>query len=488
MRSRRLILLTVAVLSIVCMMSAVAQASDPPKYVFFFIGDGMAVAQRTAADKFLKTEEGEDAGMLMENMPAYGMTTTYANDRFITGSAAAATALACGVKTNINYIGVDPDLNRVETVAEKARKQGMKVGIVSSVSIDHATPASFYAHQPTRSMYHEIDVDLATSGFDYFGGGGLKDPTGKNSEDPLGNALEMAKENGYTIVSDKEAFMALTKDSGKIIAYNDRLDGSQALPYIIDKVETDIILPEFTEKGIELLDNPNGFFMMVEGGKIDWSCHANDATTAILNTLAFDQAIQVAYEFYQEHPDETLIVVTGDHDCGGLSLGFAGTKYQSSFDLLSKQSISYDLFSKEVMQQYKESHVAGNAKFEDMLPLIEEYFGFKVEGEGPMVLEPYEIEALRNAFVRSMSGVQVGGGADYLLYGGYDPFTVELTHLLNHKAGLSWTSYSHTAAPVATSAVGVGAEAFNGFYDNTDIAKKIMSIMGLEFQEVAAVK
>ena len=485
MRVKTMSFMVAVVFSIVCIISAVAQASEPPKYVFLFIGDGMGNAQRMAADEFLKHQGKE--GLLMNTFPAFGMSTTYQNDRFITDSAAAATAQATGVKTNGGYISVDPKFNPVETIAEKAKKNGMMVGIVSSVSIDHATPACFYAHQKSRNMYHEIDMDLANSGFDYFGGGGFKDPEGKRSKKPQGNALEVAKNNGYTIAVGKEAFMALNKDSGKVIVYNDRLDRSKALPYTIDTVETDITLTEFTQKGIELLDNPKGFFMMVEGGKIDWTCHANDAATAIQNILEFDRAVKAGYEFYRTHPEETLIVVTGDHETGGLTLGFAGTRYDSFFDVLKVQNVSYDVFSREIFKAYKEG-LAGKANFEDVVPLLKEYFGLEIAGEGNLVLKDYELQALRDSYVQSLAGVKINAGtADYLLYGGYDPFTVQITHIFNQKAGLGWTSYSHTGVPVAISAIGVGAATFNGFYDNTDIGKKIMAIMGFEFK-VAALK
>lgn len=462
---------------------APAGAQDAPKYVFLFIGDGMATTQRMAAEAYAEVQ-GEK-GLLMNTFPAQGITTTRSSNSFITDSAAAGTAIATGYKTNDGYVGMDVEFNKLTNLAEMAKENGQKVGIISSVSIDHATPACFYSHQPSRSMYHEIDVDLAKSEFDFFGGGGMKDPEGKRSKEPLGNALEMAKENGFTIVSGRDAIMGLNKDAGKVFAYNANLDSSDAMPYSIDATEEDVSLAEFTQKGIELLDNPKGFFMMVEGGKIDWTCHANDAATAVHDTLAFDDAIKAAYEFYEAHPEETLIVVTGDHETGGLTLGFAGTKYDSFFNLLAPQKISYDEFTKTVLAEYKETH-AGNASFDDMIPLLEEYFGLKVPGEeavtageGNLVLEDHEIQELKEAFVQTISGVKVKPGKiDYLLYGTYDPFTVKITHILNQKAGLGWTTYSHTGVPVTTSAVGVGAEMFNGFYDNTDIAKKIMTVTG----------
>lgn len=453
----------------------------PAKYIFLFIGDGMGQPQRTAAESYMAAARGlkpSDCKMVMSTLPAQGVTTTFANDRFITGSAAAATAIACGIKTNIGFIGVDPSYTVVKSIAEMARDKGMKVGIVSSVSIDHATPACFYAHQPSRKMYHEIAHDLITSGFDYFGGGGFKDPVGKKTKKSLGNALKMACEKGYKIVTDRSEFMSLKQEGGKIIAYNRNLPDDEALPYDMDNTPRDITIAEFTEKGIELLDGDAGFFFMVEGGKIDWACHANDAVAAIQDTIAFDEAIKKALSFYKDHPKETLIVVTGDHECGGLTLGFAGTVYESYFDILKGQRLSFQAFTDSVIAQYKESH-KDNPSFEDMIPKIRLYFGLTTEGDGPMVLKDFEIAELRDAFDKSMQNIEINEGTqEYLLYGGYDPLTVKLTHILNRKAGLGWTSYSHTGVPVTTSAVGKGSALFNGYYDNTDIARKIMLLMG----------
>jgi alkaline phosphatase len=218
---------------------------------------------------------------------------------------------------------------------------------------------------------------------------------------------------------------------------------------------------------------------MVEGGKIDWACHANDATAAVTNTIEFDKTVQKAVDFYNKHPKETLIVVTGDHECGGLTLGFAGTKYQSYFELLSSQNVSFQKFTDEVVAQLKEK----NASFEDAKPLITKHFGLKFSGDEKdlLALTSYETQQVEEAFARSMKGEEVKSKETntYILYGGYDPLTVTLTHILNQKAGLGWTSYKHTGVPVSTSAMGLGAEVFNGYYDNTDVALKIMSVMGI---------
>lgn len=483
MKVRSMKLVFVVALSVVCMVSSLAQAVETPKYVFLFIGDGTGTAQRMSAEAYLKSQ-GKD-GLLMNTFPAFGMTTTYSANSLITDSSSAGTAIATGVKTNDGYVGVDVDFNPLETIAEMAKKKGQKVGIVTSVTINHATPAVFYSHQKSRNMYYEIAVDLANSGFDYFGGGGPVDPDGKKSKEPKGNVFELAAANGYNVVTGREAILAVGPEDGKIWAYN---KVGEALPYYIDNTPEDVSLVEFTQKGIELLEGPEGFFMMVEGGKIDWTCHANDATTSIMDVIQFDAAIKVAYDFYQAHPEETLIVVTGDHETGGLSQGFAGTKYASYYDVLNSQNMSFEVFSGKIMKEYKEAN-AGKASFDDMIPLLKDHFGLEVEGEGQMVLADFEIQALKEAFVQSLTGVKVkGSAADYLLYGGYDPFTVQVTHILDQKAGLGWTTYSHTGMPVPTSAIGVGSEAFNGLYDNTDLSKKIMAIMGIGSQNMAAVQ
>jgi Alkaline phosphatase len=472
------------------------------KYIFFFIGDGMGLVQRNAAEIYLaSTRENappESVKLTMNSFPAQGMSTTYAADRLITGSAAAATALATGHKTNIGVISMDPSKTvNFKTMAEMAREKDMKVGIISSVSIDHATPAGFYAHQPSRNNYYEIEIDLANSNFDYFGGGGFKKPNGPKGDQP--SAFEIARANGYTVVNSRAEFDRLSPGVGKVLVIDPIIDSSKALYYEIDRNDEMISLAEYTRKGIELLDNPNGFFMMVEGGKIDWACHANDAASAIIDTLAFDEAINEAVEFYKEHPGETLIVVTGDHECGGMTIGFAGTHYESFFEKIQHQQMSYIEFNK-ILQEYKETHTPDEAKFEDLIPLIRDSFGlivlsdkeraqFEAEAEKSesakqklsMVLADYEIQMIKDAFQMSMmeKDIRSKDEQNYLIYGGYEPITVALTHLLNQKAGIGWTSYSHTGVPVPVSAIGVGSSNFNGYYDNTDIAKKIMFIGGL---------
>jgi alkaline phosphatase len=363
----------------------------------------------------------------------------------------------------------------------------MKVGIISSVSIDHATPAAFYAHVPKRNLYYDIAIALGDSGFDFFGGGGLRDPTNKdeNTVDYKGDAVKYIQSKGYKIISNKAEFLALKKEDGKVLAWNANLPDDQALPYAMDMTDDDITLAQFTTKAIDMLDNPKGFFLMVEGGKIDWACHANDAATVIGSILAFDQAVKAAVTFAQTHPEDTLIVVTADHECGGLTLGFTRTKYQSYFSILQHQSVSFQKFTDEIFGAYKQS-CAEQCHFEDVKPLITHYFGLKFEGKpeiDPLVLKHFEVASLQDAFKKSMLRENVPTQDRQIikvLYGGYEPLTVAITRLLNNKAGLGWTTFKHTGMPVMTSAMGKGAEIFNGYYDNTAVAFKIMSVMGID--------
>ncbi|MFH0785113.1 MAG: alkaline phosphatase [Pseudomonadota bacterium] len=456
------------------------------KYVFFFVGDGMAMPQVNAAEIFKSTSASSDikpSRLSFTQFPTSGLTTTYDAGSFITDSASAMTAMMTGHKTLSGVINMDTKKTiKYKTLAEFAKEDGYKVGVVSSVSLDHATPAATYAKVASRGEMYNIDVQLAESSFDYFGGGGL---TQKGKKDGDTDVFDLARKNGFTVVNSKAAFDALKPGIGKVLACNSVLQDESALSYEMDRAQDDLSLADYTRKGIELLDNPKGFFMMVEGGKIDWACHANDASAAIKDTLAFDDAVVQAVKFADAHSNETLIVVTGDHETGGMSIGFSGTKYSTFFNKIALQKGSYVAFNDEVLKPYKKNHNKENAKFEDMTADVEKYFGIKYQE-----LNDADKEMLGRAFRRSL-GNEVEHVAQenvYSLYGTYEPFTVALTHILNQLAGIGWTTYSHTGVPVATFASGVGRELFSGYYDNTDIFRKLSKAMALQVPVTVTMK
>lgn len=431
------------------------------KYVFLFIGDGMGLSQVIAAEAYQHAVNGGEYTPLgFRQFPGTGLTTTYAANRFITGSAAAGTALATGNKTNIGMISVDTSGTvPFQTIAEKAKIKGMKVGIISSVSIDHATPAVFYAHQASRSMYHEISLDLAASNFDFFGGGGLKDPVREDV-----NVIDLAIENGFEYINDEESFDALLPSDKKVFFVNPDLTGGASMRYAIDQPEGYIALAEITKKAIEYLDNEEGFFMMVEGGKIDWLCHANDAGAMVHEVLDFSAAVDVALKFYYQHPEETLIVVTADHETGGLAIGNQQMHYESDYALLANQKVSGDDFNIVLSDWRKDNHL--NKKgFKNILNVTHEYFGFGGQ-EAAIVLNEKETESLYKAFL-AYDISQEGE------YGGYSPVTYQSTMVLTSRVGLGWTSQSHTGIAVPVYAIGTGFQAFSTNLDNTDIPKLI---------------
>ncbi len=525
-------------------------APKKAKYVFYFIGDGMSATQLNLAEaainyeSFSSDQNGVAIGKLnIRKFPVTGLINTHAANRYITCSAAAATALATGNKTNIDFISVSAEdgTTPLPTIAERAKQSGMKVGIVTSVSIDHATPACFYAHTGYRDNYKVIGSQLLSSGFDYFAGGSPR--WNKHGAESNAQARDIfvasAHKAGYKYIATREGFESMTSSTTPVIATLNMLGGTQnpyaddsfALPYAIDLERFDkqdqITLADFTAKGAEVLTNEKGFFMMIESGKIDWACHANDAVTTAHEVIAFDQAIGKAIEFYNQHPEETLIIVTGDHDTGGLTLGFAGTSYENSFNLLSKQKISYVLFQSEYKKRFNYTYnpqdkYADVAKDKDFLAAFScalqyagEQLGLvdtvddngsslpsytkkstqkdniigsldKMTDAGRFELSNYEVELLKETFFQSVSGNRKKSFASddiykYLMeFAGYDPFTTTCLTILCNKAGIEFSTYAHTAVPIPVFALGVGAESFTGYYDNTDVPKKISAAAGLD--------
>jgi len=251
-RARCMTLIMALLLSIGTAFGQGAQA----KYVFLFIGDGMALAQVSAAEIYAKSLAGKEHGfnkLGFTQFPAQGIATTYDSSSIITDSASAITAIATGNKTLSGVINMDPGkTKKFKTIAEYAKEQGMKVGVVSTVSLDHATPAGYYAKVPSRNNYYDIGLQLVASGFDYFAGGGFLQLKGKNGDQP--DIIDLAKKNGYTFVNSIDAFRALTPSAGKVLAINPTLQDSMAMPYEIDRDSRDLSLVDYVSKGIELLD------------------------------------------------------------------------------------------------------------------------------------------------------------------------------------------------------------------------------------------
>ena len=487
-------------------------ATKTPKYIFLFIGDGMSYPQIQSTNYYLSalangTSMGGDGAVLQHedaltflDFPVAGSAQTYDSTSFCPDSASTATSLSTGHKTYSGTINMDETGTvAYETISEKLKDQkDYKIGVVSSVNLNHATPAAFYCHQVSRSNYYDIGLEMINSNFDYFAGGALLQPTGKD-EDQI-DLYTLAAEAGYTVAKTQAEAEAVTADTGKVILVDEHLADGDSMPYELDRTDDMWSLADYVEKGIEVLDNDNGFFMMVEGGKIDWACHANDAGSTMHDTQALSDAVDKAVEFYNEHPDETLILVTGDHETGGMTIGYAGTNYDTFLQNLANQKISYAKFDSDYVAAYKEN----NTSFEDVLVDVQNLFGLTTEaaagqeGEdgvttdsadshptgvtsGSLVMTGYELQKLRDAYDLTMTKTEDTelSQEEYVLYGSYEPLSVTINHILNNKSGISFTSYSHTGLPVAVFAMGAGQELFEGYYDNTQVYFNLAELTGV---------
>jgi alkaline phosphatase len=413
---------------------------------------------RTAELYRIGSGAGEPA---LSTFPVRGSISTHSADAAVTDSAAAGTAMASGYKTNNGVLGMDPSRTKnLTSIAETARDRGMKVGIVTSSFLNDATPAAFYAHRPSRIDYYEIGEQLIDSGFDYFAGGGISRSKGRRGN--LRDLYELAEERGYRVLRTRSEILAASPGK-KIIAAAAR----GALPYEMDRTAGSPSLAELTKLGIGLLDNPDGFFLIVEGGKMDWACHLNDAAAMVHDMVAFDAAAREALSFAQRHPKETLLVVLADHETGGMSIEEGITAAQL-FPVLSAQKESSESFTVKVDRFRK----GQQRTFEGMLPLITDSFGLHSLSESELV-------ELRTAFAQSMlPKEQRKRDREYLRrYGPYEPLSVTATRILNRKAGITWSSFGHSGADVPVFAHGAGSAIFAGEYDNTDIARKLMSLL-----------
>ena len=394
MRKMSTLLLTALFLAALVLPCA-AENIKPVKYVFLFIGDGMSIPQRMMAEEYSKRiGQGK---LFINSMPYQAVTTTSSADSFITDSAASGTAIACGEKTVNGCIGMDKMRKRNLTSAAKvAKAAGRKVGIITSITINHATPASFYANNPSRSNYYAIALDLVKSNFDYFGGGGAAQFDEKKNKIYQGNIYNLAEKAGYQVARGKKAINAIKPGSGKVFA----VGAEGPLPYAIDSTENDMHLADFVNQAIQLLDNEKGFFIMTEGGRIDPVCHSNDAATVMHEIIDFDNAVKAAFEFAKKHPAETLIIVTGDHETGGLTLGFAGTGYKSYLENLQYQKCSSVKLAYDIKDLADKK---GKLVFDDIKKVLADKFNMYAKADKnaaskQLILNSKELKEIEEAF------------------------------------------------------------------------------------------
>lgn len=339
------------------------------KNVILMIGDGMGPQQvgmlETYAQKAPNSIYQGDSTAIhrLAKQGVIGSSLTYPTDAIVVDSACSATHLATGVITGSEVIGVDAEGSHIETIVEKAKSLGKATGIVSDTRLTHATPAAFAAHQPHRSLENEIAVDMLNTGADVMMSGGLRYwiPASTNDKGETYQQLEAltngsvylkskrkdernlvleAQQQGYDLAFNRDQMAAA--DGGKLLglfAYSGMMDGIRYRNAKNDPARTEPSLKEMTNKALSVLEkDEDGFFLMIEGGQIDWAAHTNDAGTMLNELVKFDEAVQSVYQ-WAEGRDDTVIIVTADHETG--SFGFS----YSSANLPEPQSRSGEAFA-----------------------------------------------------------------------------------------------------------------------------------------------
>jgi alkaline phosphatase len=300
-----LIIIFIGIHVVSCSATKKSDSRNNPeiKNVILLIGDGMGLPHMYAAMSV------SDTAMNIERCNIVGLQKTYSANNYITDSGAAGTALATGTKTKNGAIGVDTAGNPVKSILEIAEENGLATGLVSTSAITHATPASFIAHQSSRSSYEDIAMDFLKTDIDVFIGGGYN--YFAKRKDKL-NLIDSLKSRGYDV--DTSMVEILNSTSGKLAGFTSGGDN----PYRLKGRGN--MLPSSTSKALEVLKkNPKGFFLMIEGSQIDWASHSHRADTVIDETLDFDKAAGVALDFAQKD-GHTLVIITADHETGGVTI------------------------------------------------------------------------------------------------------------------------------------------------------------------------
>lgn len=401
------------------------------------IGDGMGPAYTTAY-RYMKDDPSTakmEKTIFDEHL--VGMSKTYPEDpgENVTDSAAAATAMAAGVKTYNGAISVDNDKEPVETVLEAAKENGMATGLVATSQINHATPAAFGAHNVSRNNYNDIaddyfdDLINGEHKVDVMLGGGTK-----YFDRDDRNLINEFKDDGYNYVTTTEEM--LENESDQLLG----LFAPVGLSKAIDSDESTPSLEEMTTATLDKLSqDKDGFFLMVEGSQIDWAGHANDSVGAMSEMENFARAFEAVVEFAKENK-HTQVVLTADHSTGGFSVGRDGV-YN-----IDPKPIKAAKRTPEFMAQ----EIIDGRSVEDVLG---EYVAFDFTDE--------ELSSIKQAASKN----------------DFDRLYSTISKVFNNRAGVGFTTGGHTGVDVPVYAYGPKSEVFSGLIENTDIAKNVFDFL-----------
>lgn len=454
------------------MAVTMAAMAGAPKYIFYFIGDGMGMAPVMATEAYLRLVKNEGQKLAMTQFENAGWVQTWSASSPVTDSAAAGTALSTGHKTNNGMLGMNADTVNVTSIAKNLQAMGFGIGLVTNGAADDATPAAFYAHVPNRSMYYEIGKDAAYCGYDFIAGSGLR---GTKHKDGTQNDLyDVLEQNGVQILRGQDGARAVAQSqSRRIMLLNPEGYGDpNEMGFVTDNVgsdDTGLTLQIATRACMDhlLKNSPDRFFMMVEGSLIDHALHGNDGSSAIKEVIEMNACIDLALEFYEKHPDETLIVVTADHDTGGMSVGCKSTGYNAYPANVDCQKTSKGAFSDFCANLLKENK---DMTWTEMQDILKEKMGFwttvKLKESQTQELE----KAFEDNFVHRNAEDEKG------LYKTSNAFASQVFNIYSAATGWGFTTPNHTGNPVPVFAKGEGAQIFARMLNNTEIAPAILKL------------
>ena len=446
-------------------------SSEPKvKYVFYFIGDGMGVNEVIGTN--LYNQANGQGNVNFTGFPVVNFITTVSANSLVTDSSAAGTALASGTKIDNGVVGVDPDGNWTGNLTEWAHAAGFGTGVATSVGVNHATPASFVAHTASRNGYEEISLQMIDSPVDFMAGATFL--TNRGSGHDAAYFEHKADSAGIAIFKGPAAIRGIDVTKPRVLCLSAKAEDS--IPYAIDRKEDDTRLADFTDAGIRYLEaryGKKGFFFMIEGGKIDYAGHGNDAATCFQEVNDMAESVDLALAFLARHPKQTLIVITADHETGGLMLGSG--RYEMHPERLAKQHACVD----ELTNQFRAKFFPEGQPFKTPTwDAVKAFFAEETGMWGDVQVSERVDKELKDVYDRTFGKGGDRSLSESNLYSVNFQIVADVVRALDRAAGYQWSFGSHSGSPVGLYVTGACAEEFNTVKDNAEIAPLIAKLAG----------
>ena len=446
-------------------------SSEPKvKYVFYFIGDGMGVNEVIGTN--LYNQANGQGNVNFTGFPVVNFITTVSANSLVTDSSAAGTALASGTKIDNGVVGVDPDGNWTGNLTEWAHAAGYGTGVATSVGVNHATPASFVAHTASRNGYEEISLQMIDSPVDFMAGATFL--TNRGSGHDAAYFEHKADSAGIAIFKGPAAIRGIDVTKPRVLCLSAKAEDS--IPYAIDRKEDDTRLADFTDAGIRYLEaryGKKGFFFMIEGGKVDYAGHGNDAATCFQEVNDMAESVDLALAFLARHPKQTLIVITADHETGGLMLGSG--RYEMHPDRLARQHASVDALT----DQFRAKFFPEGQPFKTPTwDAVKAFFAEEVGMWGDVQVSERVEKDLKDIYDQTFGKGGDRNLSEENLYSSNFQIVADVVRALDRAAGYQWSFGSHSGSPVGLYVTGACAEEFNTVKDNAQIAPLIAKLAG----------